>query len=154
MLVILAAAAGGTYLKIQHDNKVRSDREERAERRRKATAEQEEKRRAAAEEDRRFQADLDKLERTVRRGTVKSLEKAITEDAQQSVNDGVLDGPILRTECDPAPGETPMDVSVETSVYDCLAIYKEDTDGTASGWTYTGNINFETGRYSWSLGKD
>lgn len=154
-LLLLAAGAGvGTYLKIDHDRRVEAEREEREEERREAAAERERERREAAEDERRLQASLDRAERDIRRDTVAGLEKAVTEDAQEAANEGVLDGPILRTECDPAPGETPMDLSVSTGLYDCLAIYAEDADGTASGWVYTADINFETGRYSWSLGEE
>jgi hypothetical protein len=154
-LLLLAAAAGvGTYMKIDHDNQVEAAREEREEERRDAAAERERERREAAEEERRLEVALDRAERDIRRDTVASLEKAVTEDAQEAVSEGVLAGPILRTECDPSPGERPMDVSVSTAVYDCLAIYAEDADGTASGWVYTADINFETGRYGWSLGEE
>jgi hypothetical protein len=47
-----------------------------------------------------------------------------------------------------------MDLSVEAASYDCLAIYKEDDDGTSTGWTYSADVNFKSGRYSWSLGRD
>jgi hypothetical protein len=154
LLLILAAAGVGTYLKIDHDNRVQAEREEQAEERREAAAERERKRQQAAERERAVDAEFDRIDRQLRRETVGGLEKAVTEDAQEAVNTGILEGPILRTECDPAPGETPMDLSVSTASYDCLAIYKEDTDGTYTGWTYTADVNFDTGRYSWSLGEE
>jgi uncharacterized protein HemX len=154
LLLLLLAAGVGAYLKIDHDNQVQADRERQEEARRQAAAERQREREQAAQEERELQADLDRIDRQLRRKTVRGLERAVTEDAQDAVNDGILDGPILRTECDPAPGETPMDLSVSTAAYDCLAVYKIDTDGTYTGWTYTANINFDTGRYSWSLGEE
>jgi len=154
LLLVVAAAGVGTYLKIDHDNRVQAEREGRERERREAAAERERERRQAAEEERRLEASFDRAERAIRRDTVASLEETVTEDAQEAVNEGILDGPILRTECDPGPGETPMDVSVSTAVYDCLAIYAEDADGTSSGWVYTADVNFDSGRYSWSLGEE
>jgi hypothetical protein len=32
-------------------------------------------------------------------------------------------------------------LSVDAALYDCLAIYKVDADGTSTGWTYSANLN-------------
>jgi len=156
VVVLLLVGGGGTaaVLKLQHDSDVRKEREARearlvADKKRKQEAEVA-KRRAAARAERE-QAALDRIERDLRRVLEQGLRKEITKSAREAVATGVLDGPIVRTSCDPIAGGVDS-LDEPTGRYECLAINQENSDGTAEGYRYTGTINYRKGTYSWRLG--
>jgi hypothetical protein len=94
----------------------------------------------------------ERLERGSRADLVKSLERTVTKDAQKDVNQGLLTGPVLRTQCDPTGGSNPDDLSVTTGDFTCLAVATENADGTDSGYRFSATINYDQFNYTWHLG--
>jgi hypothetical protein len=139
-IVLAGGATAGVIFKLDHDHRAHAAAVAAQQKRDEA------KRRADAK------AAADKLERGTRSDLVKELEKSITKDAQKDVNDGVLTGPITRTECDPAGGSNPDDLSVTSADFSCLAVNKENADGTSSGYRFSATINYDQFNYTWHLG--
>lgn len=111
----------------------------------KAAAAQE----AAAQE---AQDASDEQERADREATVKEMEETITKDAQKEVSKGLLTGPIKYTSCDPLGGGSTDDLTAITTTFTCIAVNKENDDGTVSGYSYSATMNWTEGTYSWQLG--
>lgn len=87
----------------------------------------------------------DAIDRQVNRLASRELEQSITKDAQQAVDDGLLDGPITSTSCEE------LSTRGDTVRYDCLAINK--TQGsTSEGYEYQGSVNTKSGTLRWELG--
>ncbi|MDA0170325.1 hypothetical protein OJ998_14600 [Solirubrobacter taibaiensis] len=160
--MLVFGGGGGTAAAL----KIRSDNAEQAERERTAATaarlareeqQREEAREKQAEEARQNEAEaqqaLDEIELEGREDLERSLRKAITKDARASVRDGLLDGPILRTSCDPVGGGRD-DLTSRTGKYDCLAITETDADGTSRGYSFHATINYEEYSYTWGLGRD
>jgi hypothetical protein len=81
------------------------------------------------------------------------LQNAITKDATQKANqDLLLSGPAQSTTCTPVSGGSSQNLSQSTGTYSCIAVYQTNSDGTQSGYNYTGTINFDTGDETWQLG--
>jgi hypothetical protein len=139
-IVLAGGATAGVIFKLDHDRKAHAAavaaQHKRDEAKRKADAK-------AADE---------KLQRSGRAELVKELEKSITKDAQKDVNDGLLTGPITRTQCDPAGGSNPDDLSTSTGDFTCLAVNSEHTDGTSSGYRFSATIDYDQFNYTWHLG--
>lgn len=102
----------------------------------------------AEEEEREERRDDDRErgERLLDDIAVRQLERSITEDAQQTIAEGVLPGPaVTETICEPTGEDTgPI------QRYDCLAV-NEESGGTSSGYGYNGTINPDSGNLSWEL---
>lgn len=140
VVVILAAAAGG-YAKYRHDVDVR-EASEAAE--------------AAAVEQQRLdeqtaQEEADEAERETRREAVAELEKLIRKDARKKARSGVLDGPILEASCTATGGGSMDDLTALTGTFDCIAVTKNNKDGTQSGYGYVGTLDWESGTATWQL---
>jgi hypothetical protein len=139
-IVLAGGATAGVIFKLDHDHKAHAA----------AVAAQQKsddaKRRADAK------AAADKVERAGRADLVKQLEKSVTKDAVKDVNDGLLTGPILRTQCDPASGSNPDDLSVKTADFTCTAVTTEHSDGTSSGYRFSASVNYDELNYTWHLG--
>lgn len=153
LVALLLLAGGGSTavaMKVHHDSTVKAEhqRQQRIADAKRAERDRRERERRA-EEDR--QNALDQIERDSRRDLEKGLRKAITKHARDLVSKGLLDGPILRSECDPVGGGRD-DLEAHTGKYDCMAVHTEASDGTMRGYTYTGTINYDTFTYSWKLG--
>jgi hypothetical protein len=155
--VLVLAGGGGTAtaLKIRNDNAAQALREREAATAAKLAREKQE-REQRAEEARQREADakkaMDEIEMEGREELERALRKAITKDARSSVRDGLLDGPILRTSCDPVGGGRD-DLTSRTGKYDCLAITETDADGTSRGYSFHATINYEEYSYTWGLGR-
>jgi hypothetical protein len=147
-VVCLLAAGGATagVLVKQHNDDVAQAKAEKAAR---AAAAREEAERMRRERERR-QA-LHDLEVEIRKESVKELRRSITKHAANLVVEGLLDGPILRTECDPTGGGNIDDTAAHTGNFSCMAVTEIDGDGTMSGYNYDGSINYDSGRYGWQL---
>jgi hypothetical protein len=144
-LLVLGGAAAGVVVKVNHDHKVAADKKKKA-----AAAEAARQQAAARDAEKRLE---DQTQRRLRASVVKELERSVTKDAQQDVSDGLLDGPILRTDCTPT-GTSADDLNVSAATYSCLAVNKDNfDDGTSSGYSFTGNVNFDDGTYTWHLGR-
>ncbi|MFN2617629.1 MAG: hypothetical protein ABR581_10985 [Thermoleophilaceae bacterium] len=139
ILILLAAAGAGVALKIRHDNDVKKHKRERAKRERE--------RRDRA----RLKRRRDELTISIRTDLVKELESAVTKDARKTVADGLLDGPVLRSSCDPLSGG-PKDLAAHRGRFECLAINKTNDDGSYEGYRYSASIDYDSGTYRWRLG--
>ena len=149
-ILALVVAGGAVAAKIQSDNA--------AEARQEAAEKQAERERAAEEAAAQAQAEADAEEaaaekelRKARRAAVRSLEKAVTGDAQEAVADGLLDGPIIRTECQAVGGGSTDDLVESTTKFECLAISEELSGGESRGYPYDATMNWDEGSYTWQL---
>jgi hypothetical protein len=79
---------------------------------------------------------------------VDSLQSAVKKDAEKDVTNGVLTGPILKVQCQPA---TAADATAPIANYTCLAATSE-SGGTLNGYRFSGSIDTGTGSITWHLG--
>jgi hypothetical protein len=138
VLTLLVVGGVGWLVKKQADE---ADAAERAE----AQA-------AKVEEAEAAQEAADEDEREMRASMVKELEKSVTKSAKEAVDDGILEGPIKSSSCTATGGGSIDDLTALTGTFECIAINKENDDGTSSGYAYTGTIEWDTGEYQWQLG--
>jgi hypothetical protein len=152
LLAVLGGAAGGYAVKHHHDQQVAVRH-----RREQAAAREVARQRALAEAAARAAAEARRakrqFERSVRHSVVASLRASITKDARKDVSDGVLTGPILRTACTPVGGGNVDNLAAHTGNFSCLAVYKDNADGTSSGWSFAATVNYDDGTYTWHLGQ-
>jgi hypothetical protein len=73
----------------------------------------------------------------------------VKKDALADVANGVLNGPILKVDCQPA---STADQTAPIANYSCLAVSSTAADGTESGYRFTATINMNTSSYTWRLG--
>lgn len=150
VLLVVGMAAAGVAWKLGRDADIRADQEQASDR---EAAEES----AAAEDARQAAADAkaeaeDEAERKQRRQLVKRLQQSVTKDARENVSEGILEGPIMYSTCDPLGGGSVDDLTAITGTFECLAIYEERPDGSMVGWTYSGTINYNEQTWSWKLG--
>jgi hypothetical protein len=149
-LVILAAGAGALTVKLHRDAQHRTAQRAAA----AAVARQmaAEARRAAAK---RAAAAAKRIETAqqiaARHASEREMETSITTWARKQVSSGLLNGPILRTSCTPIGGGS-QNLAEITVKYDCLAVDKDNTDGTSDGYGVHATMDFSTGQYQWGLG--
>ncbi len=143
-VLLLGGIGGGVALKVKSDNDAQEKREAAEQ-----AAEAKKKQELAAQD---AQAALDDTERSSRRSLVRGLQRSITKDAKKNVDDGLLDGPILRTACEPVGGGSEDILADTTGKYECLAVSKTNDDGTSSGYSYNGTVNYDDFSYTWRLG--
>jgi hypothetical protein len=149
VVVILLVAAGATALTVKHHHDVEAkDRRVAAHRKAVAAANAE----AAKDARAAAQKAEDASERRTRHTLVKAMQKSITKDAKKDVADGVLDGPILYTTCDPLGGGSTDDLTALTTTFQCLAVDKKNNDGTVSGYQFDATANWSESSYTWHLG--
>jgi hypothetical protein len=148
LLLLAGGATAGIIAKTNHDNAVK------AEQARKLAAEQAaaDAARKRAEAKRKTDQAVHDLQVSFRKDLIRALQKSVTKDAEKDVSDGVLDGPILRTECTPVGGGNVDNLAEHTGNYSCLAITKVNGDGTASGYGFSATVNYDSGSYTWHLG--
>lgn len=140
--ILVAATAGGFLIKHQHDQ----DTEEA-----RIAAVQASEEAAAAEEASAAEA-ADDAERTKRAEWVNDLEGYVKKAAKKHVREGILDGPILSGSCTATGGGSTDDLTALTGTFACMAVNKENKDGTMSGYSYAGTIDWQTGEFTWQLG--
>jgi hypothetical protein len=150
VVIVGGGASTAVAMKVQHDNAVKAEHQRQERIAQQKHEEQQRRERARIAEQRRQDA-LDEIERESRRGLEKSLRKAITKHARDLVSKGLLDGPILKSVCDPVGGGRD-DLEAHTGKYDCMAVHTESGDGTMRGYTYSGTINYDDFSYTWKLG--
>lgn len=157
LLVLLAGGGVATAMIVQHDNDVKAQHAREARARRQA----QERHRAAlaqaaadraADAARRAREAKDDGERQIRRSLVNELRKAITKDARGRVSDGLLEGPIYGTQCDPIGGGNASNLDAHTGRYSCLAYNTKNDDGTIEGYGFSATVNFDKFTYQWHLG--
>lgn len=161
LVAVLVIAAGGTALalKMRHDSAVEADQAAHAaaERRAEAVADAEAAAETAAEEQRQARVEAkqaaERLEKATRHSIVRQMQASVTKDAKERVQDGVLEGPIFYTTCDPLGGGSTDDLTALTTTFECLAINKKNDDGTVEGWVFSATANWNEGSWSWHLGR-
>jgi len=111
------------------------------------------KARKAAEVEAAAQEELDSAQRKLRQSMVPEIEGALTAMAKKSVNDGILDGPIYSTTCDPVGGGTVDDLTEQTTKFECLVVNKKNSDGSSEGYKAHATMNWDAGTYQYGLGE-
>lgn len=149
-VLLLLLVGGGIAAKVSSDN-ADAARERSAQ---KAAAERD----AAEAEAAQAQADADAEQadaeaelRKARRSAVRSLQKSVTADAQKSVDNGLLDGPIIKTSCQAVGGGSTDNLDESTTKFECLAINEELSGGQSRGYPYDATMNWDDGSYTWQL---
>jgi type II secretory pathway pseudopilin PulG len=143
-LLLIGGAATWVLLKVQHDNDVAAQHKQK---------QQQAQQQAAAQATAQQAIDRANQEkRTLRAGIVTSLQDSVTRDAKKSVDQGVLTGPILSTSCTAVGGGSTDDLTAHTGNFSCIAVNKQNSDGTSEGYRYSGTVNYEDGSYTWHLG--
>lgn len=90
-------------------------------------------------------------ERKVRGSIIRQMQESITEDARERVAEGVLDGPILDTSCDPLGGGSVDDLTALTTTFDCIAVNEEIGGGRVSGYGFASTVDWNKYSWSWQL---
>ncbi|MDT4891479.1 MAG: hypothetical protein QOE97_514 [Pseudonocardiales bacterium] len=147
MLLILAAGAGAFTFKLHRDAEHRAAQRAAAARHAAAEAQRAATKRAAAVAKRIETAQ----QIAARHASEREMETSITTWARKQVSSGLLNGPILRTSCTPIGGGS-QNLAEITVKYDCLAVDKDNTDGTSDGYGVHATMDFSTGQYQWGLG--
>jgi hypothetical protein len=115
-VVLASGAAAAITLKAKHDQEVAAaERREAA----KAAAEKAEAARQARQQ---AKTAAKQAERDIRTQLIKQMEKSITKDAKKRVADGLLEGPIYYTSCDPLGGGSVDDLTALTTTFECIAV--------------------------------
>lgn len=151
-LLLLGGAGVAVAIKAHHDSQVAAQHRQAvaaAHARAQAAA----KARAAAQAEQAAQQAQQAAEVSSRQSAETQLQDAITKDATGKANEGLLiNGPAQSTSCTPVSGGTSQNLTESTGTYSCIAVDQTNSDGTQSGYSYTGTINFDTGSMTWQLG--
>jgi type II secretory pathway pseudopilin PulG len=152
LLLVLGGAGAAVAIKLHHDSQVAAQHRQVAAQQRQAAAAEQARAQAAAQA-RQTQQAAQAAEVTNRQSLETQLQTAITKDATHDVNQGLLvNGPAQSTTCTPVSGGSSQSLGESTGTYSCSAIYQTNSDGTTTGYRYSGTINFQTGMLSWQLG--
>ena len=95
----------------------------------------------------------DTLDRAVRAATVKDIEASVLKMAKKHASSGAIDGPIKSVSCVPVAGGSVDDLTEKTTKFECFAVNKDNGDGTSSGYYYNATINWDSGSYTYGLGR-
>jgi hypothetical protein len=136
--------------------KVNQDEQERRELAAQERAQEraEERERAAEEAERKAEAEAaaERYERRQRARLIRQMQVSITKDAKKRVEEGVLEGPIYYTSCDPLGGGSVDDLTALTTTFECLAVNEKLGGGRVRGWVFSATANWDKQSWSWSLG--
>jgi hypothetical protein len=150
-LAVLLLAGGGTALGVhrQHVHELQVKRAAAAAAHAKAHQAQ-----LAAQERAAAKRAADTLKRAERADDVQQLESAILTSARKAAKQAytLAPGPILRVQCTALGGGSNDDLTALTGTFTCIAVHKRNADGTESGYSYTGTIDYNTGMMQWQLG--
>lgn len=150
MVDVPCRAAAATIITVRHDHTVQANRAAKHAAQVAAAAKQ-----AAAAEARaaaEAKKEKDRAERAVRHELVGEMQASITKDARKDVTNGLLDGPILSTTCNPLGGGSSDDLTALTTTFECIAVTKKNPDGTESGYRFAATANWNDSSYTWRLG--
>lgn len=146
LIVIVAAAIGALMWKNSHDTQMRNDAIAASSSR--AAADKSAADAAAAELVRRD----NETKRAERTAAVTELESSVEALAQEHVDGGLFDGPVLSVTCDPVGGGSTDDLTAQTTIFECFAATTDNGDGTLRGRKYHATMNWDTGKYTYGLG--
>jgi outer membrane murein-binding lipoprotein Lpp len=149
-VVAALVLAGGAATAISL--KAKQDREAAAAERREAAQAAAEKAEAARQERQEAKAAAEQAERDIRAQIIRQMQKSITKDAKERVGDGVLEGPIYYTTCDPLGGGSVDDLTALTTTFECIAVNEKLGGGQVRGWVFSATANWDEGSWSWQLG--
>lgn len=144
--------AAGAIIKTNHDNQVAQEKREEQEHREQVAEEKRQEERELVQEEQEQQEleeGEEELEKIGLEINQEELEKAIAKDAGEKVDEGLLEGPILRGECEPEGGE--LKVGVAAQNFHCMAVTDEE-GGYYEGYRYSATYNYAEGEFSWRLG--
>ena len=113
-----------------------------------AMAEQEKVDAAKAAQERK-----DEAERQSRADAVLGIEASVQTMAEGHAADGVINGPIIDVNCSPVGGGSTDDLTEKTTVFECFVANKDNGDGTMSGYYYNATMNWDSGSYTYGLGR-
>jgi hypothetical protein len=153
--LLIVAAIVAVALVVHHNNQVAAHNRQVAARKHAAVvaaaqkaAAARAKRLAAAKLARQLAQAEKRLENSERASLVSSLQSAVKKSAVTDVTNGLLDGPILKVQCQPASA---VDATAKIATYTCLAA-TSITGTTLHGYDFTGTINLNTSDITWRLG--
>lgn len=149
-VLLLGLVGGGIAWKVAADaRQAAASADAAAEKAQAAELEQREREEAAAAA---AQERRDEAERATRRASVTEIEASVKTLADEHAADGIVEGPIIEVTCSPVGGGSTDDLTEQTTVFECFAAYKDNGDGTMSGWTYNATMNWSSGSYTYGLG--
>lgn len=152
VLVVLGGAGVAVAIKVHHDNQVAAQHRQ-AVAALKARQQAEQQRRQQLQQQQRQQQAQRAAEVSSRQALEGQLQTNITKDATQKASQGFLtSGPAQSTTCTRASGGSSQNLSEASGTYSCIAVYQTNSDGTQSGYRYSGTINFDTGMLTWQPG--
>jgi hypothetical protein len=82
-----------------------------------------------------------------RRQILGQLERSVAAKAGRDVAQGLIVGPITRTVCTPRGGANPADLTQRTGSFECIAVNKDNPDGSYEGYRFIATVNYDSGRY-------
>lgn len=150
-LVLVGGAGAGVTAKVRSDRAAVAA-EEAAEAIAAAEAERKAEEEAAAERAAEAKRAAEDAERGERKRLIKKMQKSITKDARSDADDGMLDGPIFYTSCDPLGGGSVDDLTALTTTFECIAVNEKLDDGGARGYVYSATMNWDEYSWTWRLG--
>lgn len=151
-LLVLGGAGVAVAIKLHHDDQVAAlhKQQQQEQLRRQQQLQQQQRRR---QQEQQQQQQQRQAEISSRQSLESQLQNAVTKDATSKANDGTLtNGPAQSTTCTPVSGGSSQNLSQSSGTYSCTAVYSTNSDGTQTGYRYTGTINFDTGEMTWQLG--
>lgn len=98
-------------------------------------------------------ARAEERERKEREATIEEVEDSISSMAEEHLDDGIIEGDVQDVTCSPVSGGSLDDLDQRTTVLECFAATEDNGDGTWSGYYYNSTVNWDTGVYTYGLGK-
>lgn len=145
LAVLVLAGAGGTVAwKVNHDAQVAAQvvaAEEAANR---------ETERVAAEK--AEQEKREAAERLSRQLSVAQIESSIETMANEHVDKGMFDGPVLNVSCSPTNGGSTDNLTETTTVFECFVATEDIGDGRMRGYKYHATMNWSTEEFTYGFG--
>ncbi|UYP18749.1 DUF2510 domain-containing protein [Rhodococcus sp. Z13] len=144
LVLLVAAICGAVGWKIDHDAEIAAQ---------VAAAEEAAQREAERlEAERKAQELEDETERRARAATVTNIETSIEEMANEHVNKGMFDGPILSVTCSPVNGGSTDDLTETTTVFECFVGTEDVGGGRMRGYKYHATMNWTSGEFTYGFG--
>ena len=150
-LLLVGGAGAGVAAKVRND-RAEAAAKEAAEAKAAAEAERKAEEEAAADRAAEAKRAAEEAERDERERLIKKMQNSITKDARGDARDGMLDGPIFYTSCDPLGGGSVDDLTALTTTFECIAVNEKLDDGGARGYVYSATMNWDEYSWSWRLG--
>lgn len=99
------------------------------------------------------QEAVDTAAREARKESIAGIEASVKTMAEGHIEKGIITGAVLSVECSPVGGGSTDDLDQSTTVFQCFAATKDNGDGTQTGHYYNATMTWETGQYTYGLGK-